>query len=324
MYAILVSIALAIYSLILIDFSLLFQEISVNADVTTSVQALYAAEGTIESSFGIAGEIDPAQRNLKFIAEDEVDNNSVYDNLEYNEGAESFYVKRHMSLSGSDLNVADAFNPNNKLVTSGAYLSNGQTMDQKAYYGLEPRKARSFVIRETRMEDNFNEISFEYNQDEEDSDLVFEVLIFPKEGVGIDFADFERLKNGERSSVNRIVINTRDIGKTTFEAEGQNIKVQFGGYSTNYKNQLRVYGFQPLEYNYIIHFQTLDNIATHFKLSAFRQSTSVMLPSMMQTIDVIGATPTGLYQRVKVQRQTEEGVMPGLNFVHFSDGGIHK
>lgn len=324
MYAILISIALAIYSLILIDFSLLFQEISVNADVLTSAQALYSAEGAIESSFGLAGEIDPAQRNLKFIAEDQADNNSAYDNLEYNEGAESFYVKRHMSLSESDLNVADAFNPNNKIVTSGAYLSDGQTMDHLAYYGLEPRKARTFVVRETKMEDNFSEIKFEYNQDGESSDLVFEVFIFPKEGEVLDFADFERLKNGELSSVKRIVINTRDISRTTFEADGQNLRVQFGGYGKNYKNQLSVYGFQPLSYNYVLHFQTLDNQPTHFKLSAFNQTNPVMLPSMMQTIDIIGATPTGLYQRVKVQRQAEEGIMPGLNFVHFSDGPIHK
>jgi len=45
---------------------------------------------------------------------------------------------------------------------------------------------------------------------------------------------------------------------------------------------------------------------------------------MMQTIDIIGATPTGLYQRVKFQRQTEEEIQPGLNFVHFGDEAIHK
>ena len=327
MYAILVSIALAIYTLILVDFSLLFNEISVNADIVTATQALYSAEGAIESTLSVVGDSNSFYRNLVF--KDEADNETNNQNdmfLTYNEEANSFYLKRQMKLNESDLNVADAFNPNNRTVRSEAYLSDGQSMDQKSYYGLEPRSARGFVLRETPYENNFNEIIFEYDKDDEASDIVFEVFTFPREGGDVDFQNFENIKNGFPQSVGRVVINTRDSSQDgyTFLNAGYPLSVDFGGYSTGYNKQIRISGFNPINQNYILHFQTLDNQPIHFKLAATYQGQPVMLPSMMQAIDVIGATQTGLYQRVKFQRETEEDIMPGLNFVHFSDGQINK
>jgi hypothetical protein len=327
MYAILVSIALAMYALILTDFSLLFHEISVNADIVTSTQALYTAEGVIESTFNVINEADASRRNIKFLLEKGITPNERNESyLPYNEESDSFYIKRSMSLSGPDLNAAEAFDPNNRVVKSGAFLVDGQTLDKTAFYGLEPLKARGFVLRETDTDGNFNEISFEYNQNGENSDLLFEIFAFPREGGEITFLDFESLKAGYESSVKRIVINTRDSSQNgmSYITNDQPLTVHFGGYSGNYGNQIRISGFQPLNSNYIIHFQTLDNNPVHFKLAAFYQNQPVMLPDMMQTIDVIGVTPTALYQRVKMQRQTEEGILPGLNFVHFSDGPINK
>jgi len=325
MYAILVSIALAIYSLILIDFTLLFQEISVNADIVTSTQALYTAEGALESTFSVVGTPDLANRNIQFADEKQINaNNQTQEDEEYllyNEGANSFYIDRKMTLDESDLNVSDGFNPNNRAVTSGAYLSDGQTMDQKSYYGLEPQKSRSFVLREIDQEDYFNEIGFEYNQDADDSDILFEVFIFPKEGADIAFNDFETLRTDPDSSdIKRIVFNTRDEFATGL---GEELSMH-SDTSSNYKNALTISGFDPHNNNYILHFQTLDNEPIHFKLYARRGTEYVMLPNMMQTIDIIGATSAGLYQRVKFQRQSEEGLMPGLNFAHFSDGSINK
>lgn len=322
MYAILISIALAIYSLILIDFTLLFQEISVNADIITSTQALYTAEGALESTFSFIGTPDLANRNNNFI--DEKERQSKYDEeyLLYNEGANSFYIDRKMTLDESDLNVADAFNPNNRIVTSGAYLSDGQTMDQKSYYGLEPQKSRSFVLREIDHENYFSEIGFEYNQDGESSDLLFEIFIFPREGKDITFEDFENLKNNPQDSeIKRIVFNTKDEFATGLEELRITPSPSSSG---NYKNEITVSSFRLSDYNYILRFQTLDNEPIHFRLYAKSGGEYVMLPNMMQTIDIIGATSTGLYQRIKFQRQSEEGIMPGFGFAHFSDGSINK
>ncbi len=323
MYAILISIALAIYSLILIDFTLLFQEISVNADVVTSTQALYAAEGALENTFSIVGTSDLANINIKFINEKEISvNNQSDEYLLYNEGANSFYINRQLSLDESDMSVADGFNPDNRVVTSGAYLSDGQTMDQKSYYGLEPQKSRSFVLREVDMEDLFSEIGFEYNQGTENSELLFEVFISPREGSDIVFSDFETLKNSpEASQMKRVVINTKDIYSTGL---GEDLTVHSNVISGNYKNEITISGFRSWDFNYILRFQTLNNEPIHFKLYAKNNGQYVMLPNMMQTIDIIGATSTGLYQRIKLQRQAEEGLMPGLNFTHFSDGDVHK
>jgi len=328
MYAILVSIALAIYSLILIDFSLLFQEISVNADMMTSVQALYTAEGAAEASLSMISTKDVSQRNIEFLKERAISSNgSDVEFLTYNEGANTFSVNRKMNLDASDLSASDAFYENNRTVKNGIYLANGQTLDRKTYYGLEPLRAKGFALREVDNNDNFNEIAFEYNQGSENSDLVFEVFAFPREGSNIDFLDFDDLKNGLSSSVKRIVINTRDssLSGRIFPVDGApSIQVNFGGKMGDYKDQIRISGFQPLENNYVLHFQTLDNAPTHFKLNAFYQNQPAMLPNMLQTIDVIGATSTGLYQRIKIQRQSEESILPGLNFVHFSDGAINK
>ena len=233
---------------------------SVNADILSSTQALYAAEGAAENYFSIVSTGDNANRNIKFLTEKDITvNDKMEEFLPYNEESNSFYIEREMSLNASDLNTADAHNSNNRVVTSNAYLADGQTMDQKAFYGLEPRKARGFVLREVDEENNFNEIIFEYNQDSEDSDLLFEVLVFPQEGSTIDFLDFDSLKNGFESSVKRFVINTRDSSAVnSFDAGDHILTADIGGTADNYKNQIHIHGFQPVSsvnnYNYILYY----------------------------------------------------------------------
>jgi hypothetical protein len=326
MYAILASIALAIYSLILVDFSLLFQEMSVNADIITSTQALYAAEGAVESTFGVIGEGDRITRNIRFNGQKTVGSSESEAFLEYNEGADSFYIEKSLSLSEPDLKVADAYHPSNRAVISHAYLAEGQTLDQKAFYGLEPRSAKGFAFREVAAEDNFNAISLEFGEAGASVDVLVDLFVFPREGSTLDFLDFDQLKEGAEGPVQRVVINTSDDAQNgrAFTTDGQPLTVRFGSFGTDYAKQVDISGFEPLTKNYILRFQTLDNQPVSYKLSASAQGSPVVLPSMMQTIDVIGVVPTGLYQRVKYQRQTEQELMPGLNFVHFSDKAIHK
>ncbi|MFH0837976.1 MAG: hypothetical protein V1880_01780 [Patescibacteria group bacterium] len=327
MYAILVSIALAIYTIILVDFGLLFQEISVNADMLTSSQALYTAEGVVENTFSLIGDGDIITRNIRFA--DEMQNSpddlgKAY--LSYNEGADSFYVQRGLSLSAEDLKASDAYVSSNRVVRSAAYLADGQTLDQTAYYGLEPRSAKGFAFREVKDGDNFNEIIFEYDASGETSGMLFEVFAFPREGANIDFLDFEKLKNDFDGPVQRIAINTKDTSKNGIAVPtgGQPMSISYGSYAGDYGRRIILSGFEPMNKNYLLHFQTLDNQQVHYMLSATYQGQRVMLPGMMQTIDIIGATPGGLYQRVKYQRQTEEELQPGLKFVHFGDQIINK
>ena len=326
MYSILISIALAAYSLILVDFSLLVQDMSVNADMITSTQALYSAEGAVEKSFLLSSASGSVDRNIQFALEKanaSDDKNSAF--LSYNEDTDSFYFDRNMKLDETDLNTADTLNKNNRIVADNAYQAGGG-LDGGVIYGLEASKARSFVLREINLEQNFNEIAFSYNQDQESAGLLFEIYIFPRENTDIDFLNFDSIKNGFSQSVKKVVINTEDPsfdGKALDTGELPLI-AYFGGADGTYKNQLRISGFQPISKNYILHFQTLDNTDIHYKINAMYNNEIVALPNFMQTIDVIGATPTGLYQRVKMQRQSEEGILPGLNFVLFSNGPIHK
>lgn len=320
MYAILIASALAIYSIILVDFSVLYQEISVNNDLLTSTQALYTAEGAIENTVALIGENDATVSNIKFI--DEADDPMDF-GLEYNEGIESFYIQRKLTLDAPSLDSAELVHQKNR-VTS--YLADGQALDQKAYYGLEPRKAKGFVIREVDPRSNFNTIQFDFNQGGEESDLLFEVFVLPKEDDGIAFQDFQALRDDKTSNpIKRFSINTSDESHHAL-AFGTGIPLTkvVSDTSGPYKKNLRISGFQPLQNNYILYFQTLDNKPIHYKLVAESGSGSVVLPSMMQTIDVIGATPTGLYSRVKYQRQSEEGIAPGLNFVHFTRASLIK
>lgn len=327
MYAILASIALALYSMILVDFSLLYQEMAVNADMLTATQALYTAEGTAEATFADIGQGDLANRNLRFADAMQNETNGIGDAyLPYNEGADSFYIQRDLSLNDADLKASDGYVAGNRAVKSSAYLSNGQTLDQEAFYGLEPRAAGGFAFREVKDEDNFNVIIFDYGEPGEDSEMLFEVFVFPREGAEIDFKNFEKLKEGEKSSVQRIVINTKDESQNGVPpTDGPLLTPTFGASEGgDFGKQIRISGFSPLTSNYILHFQTLDNMPINYRLTAESQGVKAKLPSMLQTIDVIGATPTGLYQRVKVQRGSEAEIQPGLNFVHFSDGPVNK
>jgi hypothetical protein len=327
MYAILISMALAAYSMILVDFSMLFQDMSVNADMITSTQALYTAEGAVEKSFLLSSSANSVDRNIQFAIEKANtanDKNSAF--LSYNEGTDSFYIGRKMDMNEADQNTADALNTNNRIVKDNTYQTADGSLDGGMIYGLEASKARSFVLREINMDQNFNDISFSYNQSNENSDILFEIFVFPRENSDIDFLNFDSIKNGFSQSVKKIVINTKDASMNgrSFDTGSLPLTVNFGGSNGSYNNQLRISGFQPINNNYILHFQTVDNGAIHYRINALYNNEVVMLPNLMQTVDVIGATPTGLYQRVKIQRQSEEGILPGLNFVLFSNGPINK
>lgn len=325
MYAILVSIALAAYSLVLLDFTMLFHEMSANADMISSTQALYTAESVADYTFLQANSNHPALNNKKFIAESAKQNYGD-DFLYYNEGIQSSYINRNLSLKAEDLSIADSFVDQNRVIRQDTYKNNKSILDPNVLYALEPKKSASYVIRETKSEDSFNTIVIEYNTAVENSDLLFEVFSFPREGSPVKFLDFKSIKEGQSQSVEKMAINTKDQSTNFLTAGSQNFSVQFiNSSSSEYKNKLVISGFNPFYSNYQIRFQTLNNSSIHYKIYASANGfEKVFLPGIMQTVDVIGVTPTALFQRVKIQRQTEEALQPGLNFVHFSNTTIHK
>ena len=112
MYAILVALALALYSMILIDFSGLFHEFSVQADVLASTQALYAAEGEMERTWQAVQTGEIAQRNTVFLEQGlRAPIASEEDFLTYNQGASSYYTGKTLNSAGEGLNAAGAFYP---------------------------------------------------------------------------------------------------------------------------------------------------------------------------------------------------------------------
>lgn len=332
MYALLVALALALYSMILIDFSQVFAEFSVQADLLASTQAFYAAEGEMERTWHAVETGEISQKNILFLQESEAAPiQSEEDFLTYNQGASSYYTGKTLNSAGEDLNAASAFHPHQKDVQQGLYLAEGQTLDQLAYYGLEPRKEKTFAFREVAVEHNFNELVLAYNQNEEEEGLVVDVFQFPQEEDGINFLslenlNFEDLEGGLESPVKRLVINTHDETQhgTPLTLGSNLLTAHFGNDDLNYNNTLNLSGFQLNNHNYLIRFQTLQNSPIHFKLSANYQGEPIPLPSMNQTLDVIGVAQPAVYQRIKMQTQVDPGLMPGLGFAVFSDGPIHK
>jgi len=326
-YALLVALALALYSMILIDFSHLFHEFSVQADLMASAQALYAAEGEMERTWqGVeTGEI--SERNILFLQETQAASSSLEEDfLDYNQGALSDYTNKTLSLTGEDLSAATAFYPHQQKVKEGLYLAEGQTLDRLAYYGLEPRREKTFAFRQVSLNDNFNELILAYNQQEEAEGLVVDIFKFPREEDGVSFLSFEELEEGLEGPVQRRVVNTHDESQdgNPLQFNDHLLTVDFDTTDPNYNNTLNLSGFQPNAYNYLIRFQTLQNNPIHFKLLANYQAQPVPLPNMSQTLDIIGVAQPAVYQRVKMQTQTEEGLMPGLGFAVFSEGPIDK
>ncbi|MBN1259018.1 hypothetical protein JXA05_04655 [Candidatus Peregrinibacteria bacterium] len=327
MYAIAVSIALALYTVILVDFGLVFHEISVNTDVVTASQALYTAEGAAEytlwaTASDAAG--DKASRNIKFT--DDQETQMVF--LEFNEDAQSAYMAKELTLNHPDLQVSDAYNALNRSVRSKAYLTEEKILDPFSYYGFEPVKAGGFIFREVNAGTYFNELNLDYRFEEgaQDGGILFEIFAFPREGSALVFDRFKSLKDFPESSlIQRVVINTAALTSNTLSAGGHTFTVNASGSALGeYSKTVNVRGFAPSGYNYIIRFQTLNNKPVTYRLSAKNNSGPVALPNLLQTVDVIGTTSTGLYQRVKVQRESEENVQPGLNFVLFGNTDINK
>jgi len=308
MYVILTSMALAIYTLILVDFSQFHQELSLHGDLITSAQAFYAAESGVELSLSTLGdqEIDAANKafyalsNDRSFLEDE-------GGLTYQEGVKASLISKKLSLNQGQLWPAQES-------SKGVFQSN------------EPLASRGFSIREIPPESNFNELHFSFNQADETSEVALDIFEFPKSGSPIDFANFQMLKDSpEGYDIKRLTINTQDSYSSNISlSQTLSLSVQMSSGGGNFKRNVVINGFEPLENNYLLYFQSLDNAPIHFELAAFHQAEPVVLPGMFQTVDILASTPTGLFQRVSFQRESEELLVPGLNFVHFSDQAIHK
>ncbi len=328
MYTLIISTALAIYTLVLVDVSILYKELSVSNDLLSATQALYTAEGGIEKTIADLGENHPSTSNQRFLAENQNREKQGASNfLSYQQGAESFYNRRKMNVSDSFLHTAQKTSPLQGAPVLEARINEDEKelWSENVFYGVEAEPSRTFVIREVEIENNFNEIEFKWDQNSQHSEIAFEVIIFPKENTMIQLPNFEDLKNNpEKNPFKRIIINSADQSSSSFAFNTDiPLTTQFDS-SKNNKKSLRIAGFNPLENNYIFHFQTLDNQPIHYQLNALNQGKAVILPNLMQNIDLIGGTVNGVYQRLKYQRQTEEGLAPGLNFVHFSDESIIK
>lgn len=331
MYSIIISIAVVIYSVILVDFNLLFKDISVNNDVIASTQAFYTAEGVIEKSLATVNEQEASKRIESFLESQKTLRISEDYFNDYNLGAEAGYLNLQFGLAESDLMAEEALSKNNRAVQSGVYLADAKLLDNASIYGLEPRRFKSFIIREVSNENNFDKIQFDYNLKSEDSEVILEIFAFPREGENLNFKSFADLEASLNNNViHKVTVNTADPtmnGKTLNLGNGQSLTVRLNSGAGEYKNSISVSVFQPIGpngKNYIIQYQTLDNEAIHYRLSAFRNAKPVVLPNVMQTIDVLGVTTNGLFQRIKFQRETEESLLPGLNFVHFSNQNLHK
>ena len=306
MYVILVSMALALYTIVLVDFSNLHQDISLQSDLISSAQAFYAAEGGVEMALSQVGDQDLSEANLVFktlVSDREFQMNQG--SLTYNQGASIALEKKALTLNDGQL-FLDQIEP--------------------AFWGEEPVSARGFPIREIDPESNFNEIHFNFNGFEKISEVAMDIFEFPREGDALELPSFEALRGeGIESSIKRLSINTNDPNSSGM-ALGQtlSLSVSVNDNPSDFKKRISIAGFQPLKKNYLIYFQTLDNKPVDFSVQAYYQNKIVALPGMFQTLNVIASTPTGLFQRVMFQRESEELLIPGLNFVHFSDQSISK
>lgn len=324
MYSIIISFALAIYTIILLEASFLYKEISTQTDLLTSAQAYYSAEGVIEKTVATIGDQDLTEVNLAFLREGKNVDHEVDENfLDYGQGIDSSYIGRTMRVDQPFLHQVQLVNkPKTSLYNNS--FTHTLANDLFSYLALEPKAAKGFFIREVPADKNFNELRFDFDRNSEDEELLVDVFIFPKQGQSINFHNFEELKNDPAlNSIKRFSINTKNAS-SFFNAEDGMLTFHLQAGKYGFQKSLSISGFQPLQNNYFFHFQTLKNQPIHFQLIASYQNKPVVLPGLMQSIEVVGSTPTGLYQRVRFQREAEEGIGPGLNFVHFSDGDIVK
>lgn len=324
MYSIMISFALAIYTIILIEASFLYKEISTQTDLLTSAQAYYSAEGAIEKTVATIGDQDLTEVNLAFLREGKnADHEASEDFLDYGQGIDSPYIGRAMWVNQSFFHQDQLVNKSQAPLDKNSF-THAVATEPLSYLALEPKAAKGFFIREVPADKNFNELRFDFDRDLEDEEVLVDVFVFPKQGQPINFQNFEQLKTDPAlNSVKRFSVNTKNASSFSNGEDGM-LTFHVQTPKNSFQKSLSISGFQPLQKNYFVHFQTLKNQPIHFQLAAAYQTRPVVLPGLMQSIEVVGSTPTGLYQRVRFQREAEEGVGPGLNFAHFSDGDIIK
>jgi len=289
MYTLLISTAIAIYTLVLVDVSILYKELSVNNDSLSSTQALYTAEGAIEKTIANMGSNHLSLSNKVFLNEsNDREQNTQSEFIEYNKGVIAFYNKRRMSLNQPFLHSLEKIN-STQSAKNIRLAKKDTSASRQAFYGLEAQASQSFSIREVSIENDFNEIEFQWNQNSQNAEVSFEIIIFPKEGESIELPSFEELKNNpEKNPFKRIIINSSDKKAASFAFNDQiPLTIKLDTNPKDYKRSLNIIGFKPLENNYLLRFQTLSNQAIHYQINALHQGEKIVLPNLMQNIDLI-------------------------------------
>lgn len=303
MYAIVLSIVLTIYAMVVVDAGLLFKQLGVSADLITSAQAFYAAEGVLEGTLYDTYEPDRSTRNRRF---------SERTSSRWADSGPLF--SHHL---GVPVQLADRVMELNDAIAIS--IEN----DADELVSREPSSSFRFAIRQVPLDANFNQIQFDYGR--ADSEVLFEVFQFPRDGQVIDFSDFATLETNPSSTVGRMVINTKDpTSFKTYSLNGATLSASISATSIEYSHSLKVSGFNPAQFDYLISFQTLDNQPISYRFRADYNNNPVPIPSLNQSIHLTAVTSSGLYQSIQYQRRTEAALSDGLQFVHFSDQSIHK
>ncbi|QQR83842.1 hypothetical protein IPJ72_01375 [Candidatus Peregrinibacteria bacterium] len=301
MYVFLITITLALYSFVLVNASDLVRMHAIVGDLTTSSQAFYAAEGFLERSLSEIDDLNAPIQQKNFSHQRQ---NNIGSSLFVNH--QGIPVRIHNSEYQLDAGI---------LIDR-----EDETLD---YTSIEPAAFDRLLFREVPFEANFNEIQFDFGR--EPTALLFEIFQFPKEGDPLTFPDFDSFKNAADSSVDRAIINTNDPASfKTFQFNNTIVSAFSVSSLHGYSQALRVTGFDPVHYDYMISFQTLDNLPIDYRFQAYFQQRPVPLAGLFQSFKISAITSNGLFQSIHFQRRADNGLISGLQFAHFSNQSIHK
>lgn len=174
------------------------------------------------------------------------------------------------------------------------------------------------VVRAVPAEYRFDAIALDYGTDAPRDAYVTVVRSARSASVR---CGFDASADGSCASFSKFVANTADASRNGVPERG--FVATYGPGEGEYKNRVKISGFDPDRWDYRISFATLDGKSVKWSYRAYADGAQRPVANNIVELNAVG-TAIDQYARAKVQKRISDELQPTSGYVLFSDGIVAK